>query len=412
MILALGINHKTAPVAVREKLAFSAGEVPDVLAALKHQTNAQELALISTCNRTEFYGLNATPESLLYGWLKDRQIGKQVEAHLYQYTDTEAVRHMMRVASGLDSMVVGEPQILSQLKAAYDIAQTQGSLGRHLERLFQKTFMVAKMVRTQTAVGQYPVSVAYSAVKLAKQIFTDIKQAKVLMIGAGETVELIAQHLKAQGVVHQAFANRTLERAQALCQTPFEQAIGIDEIEHRLGEFDIVISAVAASEPILKSKMVHLALKGRKRHPIFMVDLGVPRNIEAEVGQHEDIYLYNLDDLKKVIDDNLGQRQQEALLADSIIGQHAHLFMRWLDADCAHTLIRDYRQQAEDIKNELIDKAHAELKSGMPPEKVVEYLGHRLTQRLLHNPSLRLKKAGEAQEESIIRAASELLHFE
>lgn len=412
MILALGINHKTAPVALREKLAFAAHEIPEMLHVIKQQSQAQELALISTCNRTEFYCFNTTPDDLTLSWLTHKKADLDISPYLYHHSDTKAVHHLMRVAAGLDSMVVGEPQILSQLKTAYEMAQTYGSLGRHLQRLFQKTFMVAKMVRTQTAVGQYPVSVAYSAVKLARQIFSDIKKARVLLIGAGETIELVAQHLRTQGVHGICFANRTLERANTLCVEPNDQAIDIAQLPECIGDFDIVLSAVATSKPVLSADIVREGLKKRKRHPIFMVDLGIPRNIDPSLADHEDIYLYNLDDLRKVVDENVGSRNQEALLADAIIQQHAHLFMRWLDADCAHAVIRDSRAQAERIKAELVDKAMGELKAGHPPEKVIEYLAHRLTQKLLHSPSIRVKKAGDMQEESIIRAASEILHFE
>jgi glutamyl-tRNA reductase len=281
-----------------------------------------------------------------------------------------------------------------------------------LQRLFQKTFMVAKLVRTQTAVSQFPVSIAYSAVELAKQIFTDIKKARVLLIGAGETIELVSTHLKGLGVSDQTFANRTLERAQKLALDLQGDALDLDQMREQLADFDIIFSAVGTSKPILTKQEVNHALKKRKRHPIFMVDLGVPRNIESEVGEHEDIYLYNLDDLRKVVDDNLGLRQNEALMAESIILQQAQMFMRWLDADCAHTVIKDARAQADRIKDIAVRKAHAQLKAGRDPEKVIEYLAHQLTQKLLHSPSMRLKRAGEAQEESLIKAASELLHFE
>lgn len=409
MILAFGISHKTAPVAVRERLAFSQSEIPNVLSALQQQCHAKELVVLSTCNRTEFYGLVSESSSILKSWFALRSLeDHSVQNFLYQHQDIAAVRHLMRVASGLDSMVLGEPQILSQLKTAYGLAHHAGSLGRHLQRLFQKSFMVAKQVRTQTAIGQHPVSVAYAAVKLAKQIFNDLAKARVLMIGAGETIELVAQHLKAQGVKNEAFANRSLERAQQLALAMQGNAMALPDLQDHLADYDIIISAVASPEPILKAPQVEAALKKRKRHPVFMLDLGIPRNIDGAVGEHEDVYLYNLDDLQQVVDDNLGNRQQESLLAETIIARQSHEFMNWLQAEAAIDVLKLVRSQAQSIEQEAVAKALKELKSGQEPEKVIKCLAHRMRRKLLHHPSIRLKEAGEKQDEDLVRAAAEL----
>ncbi len=412
MISALGINHKTTSVAAREELAFSPSEIPKVLSYMQEEMNVKELAVISTCNRTEFYGVNVSTKALLQGWTALRDTSLLLQPHVYHHCDEPAVAHLMRVASGLDSMVVGEPQILSQLKRAYDIAHNHGSLGPHLEHLFQKSFMVAKQVRTQTAIGRYPVSIAYSAVKLAKQIFSDLKKAKVLLIGAGETIELVAQHLRTQGVKQETFANRTLEKAQALCQHSGARAITLEDMRHQLAHFDIVISAVDTQSPVLDAQTVKLALRQRKRHPILMVDLGIPRNIDPALSEHEDIYLYNLDDLRQVIDDNMGTRVHEALKADAIIQQQAKNYMLWLEGEDAHAVLRTFRLQAELLKDKMVSKAIMSIRSGCEPEQVIEALGHQLMQKLLHNPSMRIKKASQDKEEALIRAASELLHFE
>lgn len=409
MILAFGISHKTAPVAVREQLAFSQSEIPDVLKKVRQQCVADELVVLSTCNRTEFYGLIPESTSLINSWLQLRSLeANSMQNFLYQHHDISAVRHLMRVASGLDSMVMGEPQILNQLKTAYGLAQEAGSLGRHLQRLFQKSFMVAKQVRTQTAIGQHPVSIAYAAVKLAKKIFTDLAKARVLLIGAGETIELVAQHLKAQGVRNEAFANRSLARAQQLAQSMEGNAMSLPDMQENLADYDIIISAVASPEPILEAAQVGLALKKRKRHPVFMLDLGIPRNIDKAVGEHEDVYLYNLDDLQQVVEQNIGHRQQESLLAETIIDRQSHEYMNWLQAETAVDVLKTMRCKAQAVEEEAVEKALKELKSGQDPEKVIKCLAHRMRRKLLHYPSIRLKEAGKKQDDELVRAAAEL----
>lgn len=412
MISALGINHKTAPVAVREMLAFTHQEIPEVLAFFKRNTIAKELALVSTCNRTEIYAIDATAINLFEAWVGYRQYHLDIKPHIYQHGNESAVQHLMRVAAGLDSMVVGEPQILSQLKEAYRLAHSHGFLGPRLEYMFQKTFMVAKQVRTSTAIGHYPVSVAYAAVKMAKQIFHELSKARVLMIGAGETIELVAQHLQSNRVSKMAFVNRTFSRAKALADKMDAQALDLMQLPKVLGEYDIIISAVDTVNPVVTEAMLKQACLARKRHPIFMVDLGMPRNIEPSLGQHQDVYLYNLDDIQKVIDTNIGQRADEAFRADAMIAQQAKRFMSWLEADSAHAIIKSSRAQAHAIKDELVRKAMDALRGGQPAEKVVEILAHRLTQRLLHAPSARVQRAGQDKEDNLIKAASELLHFE
>ena len=412
MIMTLGVSHKTAPVAVREKVAFTLQEIPTILSTKAHDA-AQELVLLSTCNRTEFYALTEDPSGLMHVWRHLRGLPTEfIENHAYHLHESEAVRHLMRVASGLDSMVVGEPQILSQLKTAYDLAHQHRSIGRHLQRLFQKSFMVAKAVRTETAISKHPVSVAYASVKLAQQIFSNLKKARVLLIGSGETIELVGRHLKAQGVQQETYANRSLERAQQLAQHLGGKAIPLSEVPDKLADFDIVLSAVGADKPILTLDVVERGLKNKKRHPIFMVDLGVPRNLDPLIKQHEDVYLYDLDDLQALVSQNIDSRQQEALLAESIIERHADAFMDWLQAEEAVLVIKGLRSQFERTKETVIEKAYQELALGHDPKKVVEYLAHRLTQKLLHHPSIRVKRAGEANEERILQAAAEIFNIE
>lgn len=413
-LLVLGLNHKTAPVEVRERLAFG----PDIIAgALRDLVNCEgvrEGVILSTCNRTEVYcATEEGAEERVRRWLSGFHglEHERIEPFLYAHADRAAVTHLLRVASGLDSLVLGEPQILGQVKSAYQTACDCSTTGKLLSRLFQHTFSVAKIVRTETAIGSSPVSVAFAAVSLARQIFSDLSQQTALLIGAGETIELAARHLYHNGIGRIIVANRTIERAHDLAAQFNGYAIALTEIGNHLPEADIVISSTASPLPILGKGTVERALKKRKHRPIFMVDIAVPRDIEPEVGELPDVYLYTIDDLKGVIDEGLRTRQAAAQQAEEIIEFQAGEFMAWWRSLDAAGLIQDYRQRAEALRDEVLARARRQLEAGKPPAEVLNFLAHTLTNKLLHAPSSRLRQAARDGESFLLEAANELFQL-
>ncbi|MDG4595928.1 MAG: glutamyl-tRNA reductase [Candidatus Contendobacter sp.] len=396
LLLALGLNHRTAPVGVRERVAFAPDRVGAALRDLLDRGGAHEAAILSTCNRTELYcGLNDRDGGQVVEWLGDYHLLPTVDLqpYLYRYADQQAVRHILRVASGLDSLVLGEPQILGQVKAAYQAANGAGTLGARLERLFQHTFAVAKQVRTDTRIGASPVSVAFAAVGLAKQIFADLPKRAALLIGAGDTIELVARHLHENGVGRLIVANRTLERAHALVAPFGGYAIALEEIPIHLGEADIVIAATASPGLMLDAARVQSCLKQRRRRPMFMVDLAVPRDIDPAVASLDDVYLYTVDDLKDIIQENLRSRKAAAAQAEEIIDHQAEHFMGWLRAQDGVASILALRQRAETIRDEALARARRQLAQGKNPGEVLELLANLLTNKLLHSPCAGLREA-------------------
>ncbi len=410
----LGLNHKTAPVNIRERLAFGPDIIVAALRHLREQAAVEEAVILSTCNRTEIYCVMAAGgREEASEWLAGFH-GLEVETiapYLYVHEDRESVRHLLSVASGLDSMVLGEPQILGQVKDAYQTANDAGATGKLLGRLFQHTFSVAKQVRTDTAIGSSPVSVAFAAVSLARQIFSDLSTQTALLIGAGETIELAARHLHQHGIGRIIVANRTVERAHALASQFDGFAIALTELPAHLAEADIVISSTASPLPVLGKGAVESALKKRKHQPMFMVDIAVPRDIEAEVGELDDVYLYTVDDLEEVIQENMRSRQEAAEQAIEIIDLHADEFMGWLRSLDAFNMIRDYRQQAEQTRDEVLQRAQRLLSSGKTPEEVLNFLAHTLTNKLLHTPSTRLRQAGFDGQWELLEAANTLFQL-
>ncbi|HPE74352.1 MAG TPA: glutamyl-tRNA reductase [Candidatus Competibacter sp.] len=395
-LLALGLNHQTAPVSVRERIAFAPERLQSALRDLLDYGGAREAAILSTCNRTEVYcGLKDENGRQVVEWLGDYHKLRTVDLqpYLYRYTNQRAVRHILRVASGLDSLVLGEPQILGQIKAAYQVANSAGALGVRLERLFQHTFSVAKQVRTDTRIGASPVSVAFAAVGLARQIFADLPHCAALLIGAGDTIELVARHLHESGVGRLIVANRTLERAHALAASFSGYAIALDEIPAHLGEADIVIASTASPDPLLGATLVRQCLKQRRHRPMFMVDLAVPRDIDPAVAELDDVYLYTVDDLKDIIQDNLRSRQAAAQQAEEIIDTQVEHFMAWLRAQGSVASIRALRRQAEATRDEAMDRARRQLAQGKDPTTVLEMLAHTLTNKFLHVPCTGLREA-------------------
>lgn len=415
MIYTLGLNHTTAPVRMRERLAFGPDRLPAALGELIRIPGVEEAAILSTCNRTELYCelSSANDESHVLEWLGGfhRIEPREIEPYLYRYQDRCAVAHALRVACGLDSMVLGEPQILGQIKEAYRKAREAGTLGRHLGRLFQHAFAVAKQVRTDTAIGRSAVSVAFAAVSLAKQIFGDLSAHTVLLIGAGETIELAARHLRAGGVARMFVANRTVQRAAALAGEFEAEAIALPAIPQVLPRADIVISSTASPLPILGKGMVERALKARRHKPIFMVDIAVPRDIEQEVGELDDVYLYTVDDLQEVIDENLRSRSEAAEQAREIIEARVEDFMAWVRAQDAVGTIVNYRNRAESIREETLQRALNMLRGDKSPEHVLRYLAHTLTNRLTHDPTHALHVAGREGRTELIEAARTLLNL-
>ena len=409
--LALGINHKTASVAVRERVAFTPEQLVEALQQLCTLTSSREAAILSTCNRSELYiEQEALEVEQVLRWLADyHQLSlDELRACAYVHEDDGAVRHMMRVASGLDSMVLGEPQIFGQLKSAYAVAREAGTIGPLLGRLFQAAFSTAKQVRTDTAIGENPVSVAFAAVSLAKQIFSDLHRSQALLIGAGETISLVARHLHDQGVKRIVVANRTLERASQLAEQFGAHAVLLSEIPDELVNSDIVISSTASQLPILGKGAVERALKLRKHKPIFMVDIAVPRDIEPEVGELDDIYLYSVDDLHEVIEENLKSRQGAAQLAEDMVLGGAGDFMLRLRELAAVDVLKSYRQQAERLRDDELAKAQRMLANGSAAEDVLLQLARGLTNKLLHAPSVQLKKMSAAGRLDALAMAQEL----
>ena len=409
--LALGINHKTASVDVRERVAFTPEQLVEALQQLCRITPSREAAILSTCNRSELYlEQDRLSADEVLRWLADyHQLSlEELRACAYVHQDSEAVRHMMRVASGLDSMILGEPQILGQMKSAYAVAREAGTVGPLLGRLFQATFSTAKTVRTDTAIGENPVSVAFAAVSLAKQIFADLHRSQALLIGAGETISLVARHLHDQGVRRIVVANRTLERASQLAEQFGAHAVLLADIPQELAHSDIVISSTASQLPILGKGAVERALKKRKHKPMFMVDIAVPRDIEPEVGELDDVYLYTVDDLHEVIEENLKSRQGAAQAAEELVSAGADEFMQRLRELAAVDVLKAYRQQAERLRDEELGKAQRLLANGGNADEVLAQLARGLTNKLLHAPSVQLKKISADGRYEALAVAQEL----
>jgi len=412
-LVVFGLNHTTAPIEIRERVSFSPDRLKHALQDFINHKLAQEIVIVSTCNRTELYCSSETDRdnsNEIIQWLSDYHTipNQSLRKHLYTYRYIEAVRHLLRVASGLDSMILGEPQILGQLKSAYRAANETNTLGKILGKLFQHSFLVAKQVRTDTAISSSPVSVAFAAVRLAQQIFGDLQENTALLIGAGETIELAARHLHENGLRRMIIANRTIERARHLAKEFAGYAITLEEIPDHLAEADIVISSTASTTPILMQPIVKQAIKIRKHRPMFMVDIAVPRDIEPSVGELADVYLYSVDDLNEVIQENMRSRQQAAHQAEEIIDTQVMHFMGWLNSLNAVTTICDLREQAQQIRHELAMKAKRMVENGKPASEAIDYLAHTLTNTLLHTPCTQLRQASYNGNNDLILAAQQL----
>jgi len=410
----LGLNHNTAPVEIREQVVFAGEDIGGALARLRNFDEVDEAVLLSTCNRTEFYVITTdSGREQLRTWLLDeRNLDQAISSTLFTLDDDNAIRHIFRVACGLDSMVLGEPQILGQLKDAFRGAQKAGTTGKRLSRLFQHTFSVAKKVRTDTEIGASPVSVASAAVSLAQQFFAGFSQHTALLVGAGVTIELVAKHLASRKIGRLFVANRDVEKARDLASQFGGYALPLSELEGTLPEADILITSTAATDPIITLAQVKRAISARKHKPIFAVDIAVPRDIEPEVASLDDVYLYSIDDLNKVILEGQGNREAAAADAHRILDDEIVRYLNIERAKQVTPVITALRDQSEELRAKVVEQARRRLAQGADSDEVIEYATASLMKKLLHKPSVRLREAGEASDEQIIAAARTLFDLD
>jgi glutamyl-tRNA reductase len=407
-LFALGLNHQTAPLAVRERVVFHVERLSEALAELK-QKLAREAAILSTCNRTEVYVAGEEPAAIAQWLARYHQFDPDgLRPYLYTLPHEQAVRHAFRVASGLDSMVLGEPQILGQMKEAVRTAESAGTLGTVLHKLFQRSFAVAKEVRSTTQVGAASVSMAAAAVKLAARIFPSLKDQSVLFIGAGEMIELCATHFAAQGPARITVANRTIERAEKLAHRFQGSAMELKALPEHLHEYDIVVSSTASSLPILGKGLVERALRARRRRPIFMVDLGVPRDVEPEAGELDDVFLYTVDDLAELVSANLDARRSALEQAEAIIDTQVGQFMHWMQSRSSVPLIRTLRERADDARRQELERARRLLARGEDPASVLEALSHGIANKLMHAPTQALNDASSDERQALAELLARL----
>ncbi len=416
-LLLLGINHNSAPLSLRERVAFVPEQIHLALQDGVASGLGEELAILSTCNRTEIYALAGGDaevcEQQLLDWLArfhhvDRD---QLRDCCYINSDSQALQHMMEVAAGLDSMVLGEPQILGQMKSAYALAAEAGTAGAAMNQLFSQVFSVAKQVRTDTAIGENPVSVAYAAVSLTQHVFSDLGKCSALLIGAGETIELVARHLRDKGIRRIVIANRTLERARKLGEEFQAEAVMLSDIPQYLCDADILVASTASQLPILGKGAVEAALKKRKHRPMVMVDIAVPRDIEPQVAELDDVYLYTVDDLREIVDENKRARESEARKADQMIVEALEGWQARLRSRDAVDTIKDYRAKAERLRDAELERALRQLAKGEDASAVLEQLARGLTNKLIHSPTTQIKEAGAKGRSDLVGWARELLQL-
>jgi len=406
----LGLNHNTAPVEIREQVVFTGVEVDQALAAVTQLEGVAEAVVLSTCNRTEFYvETTDAGQHVLQAWLKeDQTLNEEACAALFTLNKEEAIRHLFRVACGLDSMVLGEPQILGQLKDAYRAAEKHGTVGGQLNRLFHHTFSVAKKVRTDTEIGSSPVSVAYAAVNLANQFFAGFSKHTALLIGAGVTMELVAKHLYRKDIGRLFVANRNLERAQNLASKFEGFALPLSEIEGTLPEADILISSTASTEIIVSTEQMTSAIKARKHKPVFAVDIAVPRDLDPDISKLDDVYLYTIDDLDKVIVEGQNNREAAALDANRILDDETRRYLSIERSKVVAPVITALRDHGDELREQVLAQARRRLAKGADSDEVLEYVTSALLKKLLHQPSVRLREAGENSDREFVEAVREL----
>ncbi len=394
-IAVLSVNHQLAPVEIREQVAFAPNELKQALNNLNNIEGINSCVILSTCNRSEVYAIseNKNPRETLSDYLANTHNIKRdkIDPYLSYFEDDDALEHICNVATGLDSLVLGEPQILGQLKDSYHAAKEAGTLDKMLEKLFQHSFSTAKKVRTDTKIGSSPVSIAYCAVKLSEKIFADLHEQTVLLIGAGEMIELCAQHLDQKDVNSMIVANRTIENAQKIAKLYDAESVSLKQLSEIIHKADIIISSTAASVPIIGKGLIESALKLRKHKPMFMLDIAIPRDVEPEVGNLNDVYLYTIDDLEQVVSDNIDSRTKEKVLAEEIIVKQNKAFNKWLSVLPNEQIVQSYRSNAHSIKSIAVEDALKNLKNGGDSEKIIRKLADQLTNKLLHAPFKNIK---------------------
>jgi glutamyl-tRNA reductase len=414
-ILAYGVSYRTAPVAFRERIAFPEETLPEALkAATCTIPSVSEAAIISTCNRTELYlAMDPREERGVVSWLANaREIpATELDAVSYSHWDQDAARHLIRVASGLDSQVLGEPQIMGQVKSAYDLARNTGTIGPELSLLSQITLSTAKKVRTDTDIGRNPVSVAYAAVTMAEQIFTSLKDTKAMLLGAGDTIQRVAEHLTEKGVRQLAIANRTLTNAERLAARFDAIPMQLTDVAAHLAEYDILIASTGSSLPVVGKGALEAAIKQRRHRPIFVVDIAVPRDVEPEAGELPDVYLYTIDDLTEIIEENVRSRREAAESAESVVSDGADHYLRERRAHHGQALLRAYRDQASAIQEAEIARAVRELRKGEDPERVMAQLARSLTNKLIHTPTTAIRDAAAEGRADLLEYLKTLYHL-
>jgi len=414
-LLITGISHHTASLEIREKIAITRLDYDKRVNELLALDGVEEVVVVSTCNRTEVYsvGQKNSPSQIRH-WLKAKGglTDTEMNKHCYVHERQHAVHHLFRVAGGLDSLVLGESQIVGQLKEAWQMSNAAGGVGKVLDRLFQHAFATGKRIRSKTRIGDHPVSVAYTTVMLAKQIFGDLASKTVILVGAGEMVELCGRHLHDKGLKSLIIANRSIERANELAEQFDALATPLDKLPEILHKADILISSTASLEPVLHANSVKAALKQRRNQPMFLVDIAVPRDIHPDVSKLGNVYLYTIDDLQKVVDENLSKRTEAAEAASSDVDEAVDEFMRWLNSARATVYLQNLRKHARMNSDELVEKALRKIRAGKDPEQVVKQLAHTLTNRILHLPSTRLRQAAEERDDDLLRVANRLFEPE
>jgi len=414
-LLITGISHHTATLEIREKIAITRLDYADRVRELLEYDGIEEVVIVSTCNRTEIYSVGPKQSrQQVRQWLKAKGglTEAEMDRHCYVHEREGAVHHLFRVAGGLDSLVLGESQIVGQLKDAWQMSADAGGVEKVLDRLFQHAFATGKRIRTKTRIGEHPVSVAYTTVMLAKQIFGDLASKTVILVGAGEMVELCGRHLHDKGLSSLIIANRSIERARELADEFNAFAVALKDLPDVLYKADILISSTASLEPVIHAGMVKTALKQRRNQPMFMVDIAVPRDIHPDVGKLGNVYLYTIDDLQKVVDENLSKRTEAAEAANTDVEEAVQEFMRWLNSARAAVYLKNLHKHARENSDELVEKALRKIRAGQDPEQVVQKLAHTLTKRILHLPSTRLRQAAEEQDDDLLRVANRLFEPE
>lgn len=407
-LFTLGISHQTAPISIRERLAFAAESLPEALASLSAVPGVEGCSILSTCNRTELYvsSEQAITRSIM-DWLHEWHglSPGQFREHVYQLEHAACTYHLIKVISGMDSMIIGEPQVAGQAKQAWQLAQATNTLDSRLDRMFQHAFAAAKRVRNETGIGRDPVTLPFAALRLARQIFGGLDSLRVLLIGAGEMIEDCATHFHAAGMNTLTVANRNAERAERLAERFGARAATLDALPELLGKSDLVIACTASPRAIIDRQMFRDALRERRRKPMFALDLSVPRNISADSASLNDLYLYTIDDLREIVESAQQQRQESLQKANAIVESEVATFERWLRLQATSSTLKELRQRAQGERDEMLERARQELSKGADPDEVMRRLSHRLVNRLLHGPSIRLRQAAEAGDEDLLAAA-------